>query len=82
LAVKPGAEALKAKMENEGYRVILAQNEQGMYRVIIASYDDKPSAVDKRNEIRSIYQAKGDTEHLRKTYGIPFDDLWILQRQY
>lgn len=82
LAVKPGAEALKAKMEREGYRVILAQNEQGMYRVIIASFDDKPSAVEKRNEIRDAYQAKGSTEQLRKTYGIPFDDLWILQRQY
>lgn len=82
LAVKPSAEALKAKMENDGYKVILAQNEQGMYRVIIASYDDKPSAVDRRNEITRTYQAKGDTEHLRRTYGIPFDDLWILQRQF
>jgi len=82
LAVKPGAEALKTRMENDGYNIILAQNEQGMYRVIIASFDDKPSAVDKRNEIRSAYQAKGDTDYLRKTYGIPFDDLWILQRQY
>ena len=82
LAVKPGAEALKSKMENEGNKIILAQNEQGMYRVIIASYDDKASAVEKRNEIRSQYQSKGDTDYLRKTYGIPFDDLWILQRQY
>ena len=82
LAVKPSAEALKTKMENDGYKVILAQNEQGMYRVIIASYDDKPSAVDKRNEITQVYQSKGDVEHLRKTYGIPFNDLWILQRQY
>ncbi len=82
LAVKPGAEALKQKMERDGYNVILAQNEQGMYRVIIASFDDKPSAVDKRNEISSIYQSKGSTDFLRKTYGIPFDDLWILQRQF
>jgi len=82
LAVKPGADALKAKMENEGNKIILAQNEQGMYRVIIASYDDKASAVEKRNEIRDSYQSKGSTDFLRKTYGIPFDDLWILQRQY
>lgn len=82
LAVKPSAEALKSKIEKDGYRVILAQNEQGMFRVIIASFDDKPSAVDKRNEIRSIYQSKGSEDFLRKTYGIPFNDLWILQRQY
>lgn len=81
LAVKPGAEALKTKMEQDGYKVILAQNEQGMYRVIIASFDDKPSAVDKRNEIKEKYLSKG-SDFLRRTYGIPFDDLWILQRQY
>ena len=81
LAVKPGAEALKTKMEQDGYRVILAQNEHGMYRVIIASYDDKPSAVDKRNEIVNKYQAKG-VDFVRKAYGIPFNDLWILQRRY
>jgi cell division septation protein DedD len=81
LAVKPGAEALKTKMEKDGYKVILAQNEQGMYRVIIASFDDKPSAVDVKNEIQAKYQAKG-LETIRKTYGVPFNDLWILQRQY
>jgi len=82
LAVKPSAEGLKTKMERDGYKVILAQNEQGLYRVIIASFDNKSSAVDKRNEITSVYQSKGDTDYLRSVYGIPFNDLWILQRQY
>lgn len=82
LSVKPNAEALKSKLEQEGYNIILAQNESGMYRVIIASYDDKGSAVNQRNTIRDKYLAKGSSDMLRKTYGIPFDDLWILQRQY
>lgn len=82
LSVKPNAERLKTVLEQDGHRVILAQNAQGMYRVIVASYDDKPSAVDKKNEIARQYQSKGSTDHLRKTYGIPFDDLWILQRQF
>lgn len=82
LSVKPNAEALKTRMEQEGYRVILAQNAQGMYRVIIASYDDKASAVNERNAIRDKYLSMGTSDTLRKTYGIPFDDLWILQRQY
>ena len=82
LSVKLNAESLKSRMEAEGYPVILAQNEQGMYRVIVASYDDKESAVAKRDEIYRKYSAKGDTEYLRKTYGIPFNDLWILERQY
>lgn len=82
LSVKLNAESLKERMENEGHPVILAQNEQGMYRVIVASFDDKPEAVAKREEIYSTYSAKGDTDYLRRTYGVPFNDLWILERQY
>lgn len=80
LSVKLNAESLKTRMENEGYHVILAQNEQGMYRVIVASYDDKDSAASKRDEIYQKYAAKGDTDYLRRTYGVPFNDLWILER--
>lgn len=81
LSVKLNAESLKERMENEGYSVILAQNEQGMYRVIVASYDDRQTAAEKRDEIYSRYSAKGSTDYLRRTYGVPFNDLWILERQ-
>ncbi len=82
LSVKLNAESLKSRMENEGHNVILAQNEQGMYRVIVASYDDRESAVAKREDLYRTYSAKGDTEYLRKTYGVPFNDLWLLDRQF
>lgn len=82
LSVKPNAEALKARMEQDGYNPILAQNEQGMYRVIISSFDDKASAVNSKNSIKQKYLAKGSTDYLKKTYGIPFEDIWVLQRQY
>lgn len=82
LSVKLNAESLKNRMENEGHRVILAQNEQGMYRVIVASYDDKGQAAAKRDELYRNYAAKGDTDYLRRTYGVPFNDLWILEREY
>ena len=82
LSVKLNAESLKTRMENEGHKVILAENEQGMYRVIIASYDDKAQAAAKREELYSQYSAKGNTAYLRITYGAPFNDLWILERQY
>ena len=82
LSVKLNAESLKSRMENEGYPVILAQNEQGMFRVIVASYDDRDSAAQKRNEIYEKYSKKGNTDYLRRTYGVPFNDLWILQREY
>lgn len=82
MAMKPGAESLKQRMENEGYNVILARNEQGMYRVIIASYDSKEQAVAKKNEILGKFNAMGDATTLKNKYGIPFNDWWILQREY
>jgi len=82
MAMKPGAESLKSRMENEGYDVILARNEQGMYRVIIASYDSKEQAVAKKNEILEKFHSVGTPTELKSKYGIPFDDWWILQREY
>ncbi len=82
LSVKLNAESLKTRMENEGHKVILAENEQGMYRVIVASYDNKDQAAAKREEIYSTYSAKGNSDHLRRTYGVPFNDLWILEREF
>lgn len=66
---KTNANAAKEEMTKHGYRVILAQNESGMYRVIIASYDDKATAVAKRDEVKSKYAPR-------------FDDIWILERLY
>lgn len=82
LSVKLNAESLKSRMQDEGYNVILAENEQGMYRVIVASYDDKGSAASKRDEIYQKYSSKGNTDFLRRTFGVPFNDLWILERQF
>lgn len=82
MSMKPNAESLKQRIEKDGYKVILVQNEQGMYRVIIASYDSKDQAVAKKNEILSAFSNVGDSETLRKKYGIPFNDWWILQREY
>jgi len=81
MAMKPGAESLKQRIENEGYNVILVRNEQGLYRVIIASYDSKEQAVAKKNEILEKFHAMGTPTTLRSKYGIPFDDWWILQRE-
>jgi Cell division protein len=82
MAMKPGAESLKERMGKEGYNVILARNDQGMYRVIIASYDSKDQAVAKKNEILGKFSELGDPTTLKSKYGIPFNDWWILQREY
>lgn len=82
MAMKPGAESLKERFGNDGYNIILVRNDQGMYRVIIASYDSKEQAVAKKNEILEKYHAMGDVSALKSKYGIPFNDWWILQREY
>ncbi len=82
MVVKPNAEAIRDRLRKEGYNAILAQNEQGNYRVIVASFDDKASAQAKRSEIMQKYSGLGDVNTLKKNYGIPFDDLWILQRLF
>lgn len=82
MGMKPNAEALKSKIEQAGYKTILVQNEQGMYRVIIASFDSKDQAVARRSEILEAFFRQGTQAQLRAKYGIPFDDWWILQREY
>lgn len=82
MGMKPNAESLKARIEQAGYKTILVQNEQGMYRVIIASSDSKEQAVAKRAEILESFFSEGSQASLQSKYGIPFTDWWILQRDY
>lgn len=64
------ARSLKERMVGEGYpSAMLAQNESGMYRVIITSFDTKEQAVSSREDIRSRFAPL-------------FSDAWILQRAY
>lgn len=63
------AVALKESMEKEGYKVILAQNEKMMYRVIVASFDTKDEAAAERDRIKAKYTPR-------------FDDIWLLERQF
>ncbi|MGL5226630.1 MAG: SPOR domain-containing protein [Bacteroidales bacterium] len=65
---KTNAEGLKQQMIDAGYPAILAQNAQGMYRVIVASYNDRDTAVEKKDEIRAKYAPR-------------FNDIWLLDNQ-
>lgn len=82
MGMKPNAESLKERMAAAGYKTILVQNEQGMYRVIIASYDSKEAAVARRTEILDAFYGRADQSALQSKYGIPFNDWWILQRDF
>ncbi|MDR1437122.1 MAG: SPOR domain-containing protein [Candidatus Symbiothrix sp.] len=61
------AKSLKERMEREGYKPVLAQNEKGMYRVIIASFDDRSLAVLKKEEIKGRFSPE-------------FSDAWLLEQ--
>jgi cell division protein FtsN len=64
---KTNATALKEKMSLQGFHAFLAQNEKGMYRVIVATYDEKSSAVTEKARIKDKYYPD-------------FQDAWILEK--
>lgn len=66
---KTNATSLRERMTNQGYNAILAQNQQEMYRVIVASYDDKADAAQARDAIKSKYYPD-------------FQDSWLLEQEY
>lgn len=65
---KTNAYALKERMINEGYNAVLGENEQGMLRVIVASFNEKIDAADSRDAIKEKYAPN-------------FQDAWILEKQ-
>ena len=66
---RTNAYSLKEKMQNEGYMPILAENEQGMLRVILTSHDTRTEADRSRDAVRSKYNPN-------------YQDAWILERRY
>lgn len=66
---KTNAYSLKDRMQNDGYSAVLGENEQGMLRVIVASYDDKAQAAESRDRIKAKYAPN-------------FQDAWLLERSY
>jgi cell division septation protein DedD len=65
---KTNAESLKNRMQTAGYTPVLAQNEQGMYRVLVATFDDKTEAYRQQAAIKERFPE--------------FHDAWLLERLY
>ena len=65
---KTNAVSLKERMSKQGFQAFLAQNERGMYRVIVATFSDKASAVTERDRVKNKYYPD-------------FQDAWILDKQ-
>jgi len=64
---KTNAESLKERMQKQGYSPVLAQNEKGMYRVIVATFNSRSSAIQER-------------ENLKDRYAPEFSDAWLLEQ--
>ena len=65
---KTNAYSLKERMQKAGYNAVLGENEQGMLRVIVTSFDDKADAADSRDAIKAKFAPN-------------FQDAWLLERK-
>lgn len=63
------AYSLRDRMQSDGYNAMVAQNELGMLRVVVSSFDSKRDALYSRDAFRSKYYPN-------------FQDAWILERYY
>jgi len=61
--------SFKNKTNAYAYNAVLGENEQGMLRVIVASFDNKADAADSRDAIKAKYAPN-------------FQDAWLLERAY
>jgi cell division protein FtsN len=66
---RTNAYSLKERMIDEGYRPVVAENDFGMLRVIVTSFDSKADAARSRDNIKSKYAPN-------------FQDAWLLERRY
>ena len=59
--VKANAEGLKAKLDADGYSAKVVYNaDRNMYRVVVASYDDRMQAAQARDDFKSKYYNNAD----------------------
>lgn len=65
---KTNATSLRNQMINKGFNAFLAQNEKGMYRVIVASYPTKAEAAEERDLLKAKYASAN-----------LYQDAWLLE---
>lgn len=53
--VKTNATGLQEQLIGKGFKALVVQNAEGMYRVVAASFDDKASAAEERDNLRSKF---------------------------
>lgn len=81
LAKKSSAERLKDRIDFDYETSFIAQSGDGLYYVIIGSYDTVDEAVMRRRGFLEKYMAKGSFKQLWGKYGILFEDIWFLVKK-
>lgn len=66
---RTNAFSLKDRMTAEGYKPVVAENDFGMLRVIVASFDNRNDAVRARDAFK-------------RKYAPNFQDAWLLERSF
>lgn len=70
--VKANAEGLKQRLDGEGYNAKVVYNsDRNMYRVVVASYDDRIQAAQARDDFKAKHPENAD-----------FQKSWLLYRVY
>jgi len=65
---RTNAESLKNRMQTQGFSPVVVQNEKGLYRVIVATFDTRAEATAQRNAVKNRFPE--------------FFDAWLLNRVY
>ena len=69
--VKANAEGLKQKLDGEGYSAKVVYNaERNMYRVVVASYDDRVQAAQARDDFKAKHPENTDFQKAWLLYNI------------
>lgn len=75
-----GVERLKQVFANSEDKVFFVKNNLGIYYAIMGSYDTRAEANRRISQIRMNYNSQYPESQLIKKYGIPFTNLWVLQK--
>lgn len=69
--VKANAEGLKTKLDSEGYSAKVVYNaERNMYRVVVASFDDRMQAAQARDDFKAKHPSNADFQKAWLLYNI------------
>lgn len=77
---KENASKLTNTLKKVGENTIVVQSTPTLNYVLMGSYDNEADVLQKKDEIYQKYVEKHTPQQLFRTYGIPFSDIWILDR--